>query len=382
MIETDTAPARLLPFPVTGPDPRTEMDSGALVVASRNTYPLVGQTRGRSDKTGLMAGLGVAMLLGGATFWSMSGHRAAPPPPVARPATPAPFVAPAQGVVFGPAPAAAPARVPGFILPSTPPAGMPLTMAPPRAAPGAAPTLVFDSGGAATYAGPASLAVPGAGAAAGVRTVAAAAGGGENEQFASRVGGDAGEVASARHLSDPATTVVQGTLIPAVLETAIDTDLPGFVRAVVSRDILSFDGSRVLVPRSSRLIGQYKSGLAAGQTRAYVIWTRLIRPDGASVALASPGVDFAGRSGVEGKVDSHFMKRFGSAVLLSIVGGLASPSSLVLSGGQSAASVAAQRDAQIPPTIRVRPGEPIRVFTARDLNFSAVGVDGSGGAGR
>ena len=90
--------------------------------------------------------------------------------------------------------------------------------------------------------------------------------------------------------------MTQGTLIPAVLETAIDTDLPGYVRAVVSRDVRSFDGSKVLIPRSSRLIGQYKSGLADGQTRAYVIWSRLIRPDGVSVALGSPAVDFSGRS--------------------------------------------------------------------------------------
>ena len=63
-----------------------------------------------------------------------------------------------------------------------------------------------------------------------------------------------------------------------MLETAIDTDLPGYVRAVVSRDVKSFDGAHVLIPRSTRLIGQYKSGLATGQTRAYIIWTRLIRP--------------------------------------------------------------------------------------------------------
>jgi type IV secretion system protein VirB10 len=144
---------------------------------------------------------------------------------------------------------------------------------------------------------------------------------------------------------------------------------------VVSRDVRSFDGSKVLIPRSSRLIGQYKSGLQAGQTRAYVIWQRLIRPDGASVALGSPAVDMAGTAGLTGKVDSHFMKRFGSAILLSVVGGLSAigNSSVVLSGGQSAASVAAGRDVQIPPTVRVAQGQPIKIFTARDLDFSTVG---------
>jgi type IV secretion system protein VirB10 len=108
----------------------------------------------------------------------------------------------------------------------------------------------------------------------------------ENDAFASRIAGGGVETASASRLTNPASTLTQGTLIPAILETAIDSDLPGFVRAVVTQDIRSFDGSQVVVPRSSRLIGQYKSGLAAGQTRAYVMWSRLIRPDGASVAWA------------------------------------------------------------------------------------------------
>jgi type IV secretion system protein VirB10 len=197
----------------------------------------------------------------------------------------------------------------------------------------------------------------------------------ENEAFGARVGGGGVDVASASRMADPANTVTQGTLIPAILETAIDSDLPGYVRAVVSQDVRSFDGSRVLIPRSTRLIGQYKSGLSAGQTRAYVMWTRLIRPDGASVALASPAIDFAGRTGLTGQVNSHFMKRFGSAMLMSVVGGLgtlAGGTSVTLSSGQSAASVAAQRDSTIPPTIRVPQGQPIRVFTARDLDFSTV----------
>ena len=154
-------------------------------------------------------------------------------------------------------------------------------------------------------------------------------------------------VAKATRMKNPGQTVSQGTLIPAVLETAINTDVPGYVRAVVSSDVRSFDGSRVLVPRSSRLIGQYKSGVAGGQNRAYVIWTRLIRPDGVSVALASPAVDAIGQTGLAGKVDSHFLKRFGSALLLSVVGRASTVASggagLILSGGESAASVAASQ---------------------------------------
>jgi type IV secretion system protein VirB10 len=171
--------------------------------------------------------------------------------------------------------------------------------------------------------------------------------------------------------------IAQGTLIPAVLETALNSDLPGFARAIVSRDVHSFDGSRTLVPRGSRLIGQYKSGLATGQSRAYIIWTRLLRPDGVSVQLGSPVMDERGEVGLPGDVNRHFWQRFGSSILLSVVAGATSAfsdgSSTVVvgtSGAQSAASTALETDAKIPPTIRVPLGTPIQVFAARDLDFS------------
>jgi type IV secretion system protein VirB10 len=88
-------------------------------------------------------------------------------------------------------------------------------------------------------------------------------------------------------------------------------------------------------------------------------------------------VEYNGQSGFSGKVDNHFFKRFGAATMLSVISGLgalagSSASVLVSTNGSSAASVAAQRDAQIPPTVHVAQGQPIRVFTARDLDFSTV----------
>ena len=352
-------------------DPRATYDAQALVEASRNAFPIVAQSRQRKDAGGLVAGSGIALLLGGLTFWSMSGHRSGRPQ--ALPA-PVPMVAP-----LGTAPSAKPVTVPptSLLLPSVPSVASQsaLGLDQPQAP---APVVVFD---ASSMSAPTTLAPATAltsTPATPTRTVAGGAG--ENDQFAARVGDSEVQVASAQRLSDPANTVTQGTLIPAVLETAIDTDLPGYVRALVSQDVRSFDGSKVLIPRSSRLIGQYKSGLAAGQTRAYVVWSRLIRPDGVSVSLASPAVDFAGNSGLSGKVDGHFMKRFGSAVLLSVVGGVGALASggtsvVLSSGGQSAAGVAAQRDTAIPPTIRVAQGQPIRIFTARDLDFSSVAAE-------
>jgi type IV secretion system protein VirB10 len=187
--------------------------------------------------------------------------------------------------------------------------------------------------------------------------------------------GDNSSVRATR-LADPASTVVQGTLIPAVLETAIDTDVPGYVRAVVSQDVRSFDGSRVLIPRSSRLIGEYKAASQAGQRRAFLMWTRLVRPDGVSIALASPAADFTGQAGIGGQVNSHFFSRFGSAILLSILGGASTlatggAGTVIVSGaGQSAASAAVQSNGNRGPTIKVQQGQPVRVFTARDLIFS------------
>ena len=350
-------------------DPRLTLDEGALVAASRNAFPIVAQRTAKRDNVGLVGGAAVALLLGGVTFWSMSGHRVVP---VAAPV--ASVAQPAKTLILPHAPVTQPVARPSLLLPQS----QPLVLQPkPATAP--SPLLVVDNSTS-----PASTVlnapIPGQTATAVEKPAQRGFGGGDaNDQFTSRIGGEGDvQVATAHRMSDPAMTVTQGTLIPAVLETAINTDLPGYVRAVVSEDVKSFDGSRVLVPRSSRLIGQYKSGLAAGQTRAYVIWSRLIRPDGVSVALASPAVDFAGRSGLDGKVDSHFLKRFGAAALLTVIGGLSAigNNSVVLSSGQNAGTIAAQGNVQIPPTVRVPQGQPIRVFTARDLDFSSVAQAG------
>jgi type IV secretion system protein VirB10 len=241
----------------------------------------------------------------------------------------------------------------------------------PAGNPANSPVLVYDGGAA-----PSPVYAPGPGAQRDVDGAPTLLAGGTSARGVS--GGDA---ARATKLSEPANTVVQGTLIPAVLETAIDTDVPGYARAVVSQDVRSFDGSRVLIPRSSRLIGEYKGVTQSGQRRVLLMWTRLVRPDGVSVALASPAADMSGQAGIGGQVNSHFFSRFGSSILLSILGGAGTlatggASTVIVGGaGQSAASIAAQRDSSRGPTIKVQQGEPIRVFTARDLIFS----DGANG---
>lgn len=352
-------------------DPREEASAEVIDLASRTAYPTVAARKGRSDAVGLAAGVGLVALLGAATLWGLNAARTDDQQAANQAAQAAAeanrFIPPADQEVV-PLANAQPGTQPQQDPAPTPVmAADPNAMAQPAGNPYASQTIVFDGG---------TVQVP-AGAAAAIATPesAPASVGGTAGDFASRIGGVGGGPAVARSDFDPATTVTQGTMIPAVLETAINTDVPGFVRALVSQDVRSFDGKRVLIPRSTRLIGQYQSGLQAGQKRAYVIWTRLIRPDGVAVALASPATDFDGSGGLPGKVDSHFFQRFGSALLLSVIGGLSNiasggGTSVILGGGQSAASTALQQNGQISPTIRVRPGEPVRVVTARDLDFS------------
>src|SRR5690606_144422 len=140
-----------------------------------------------------------------------------------------------------------------------------------------------------------------------------------NVAFANQYGNSDVEVAKATKMQNLHALVAQGTMIDGLLETAIQSDLPGMVRAIVSENTYSFDGSQLLIPKGSRLIGRYNSGLVRGQSRVFVIWNRLIRPDGVSVNIGSYGTDDLGRSGLGGVVDTKFFERFGSSVLLSLI---------------------------------------------------------------
>lgn len=249
-----------------------------------------------------------------------------------------------------------------------------------------APALVVDFSGGEAGAAPAATPPPSgppgvANGQAGKPGEPGATGLNSNEQFATRVSGQEPEHAQAIQLHHRATLVPQGATITGVLETALDSDLPGYARAVVSRDVRGFDGSQILIPRGSRVIGEYKSAVAQGQSRAFVIWTRVIRPDGVSIQIASSGTDPLGRAGLAGKVNTHFFQRFSGAILLSVidagVSNLANRnnSTQVIIGSSSdaaTASLAALVPTAIPPTIKVAQGAPIRIFVARDLDFSTV----------
>lgn len=175
------------------------------------------------------------------------------------------------------------------------------------------------------------------------------------------------------------TTIMQGTLIPAVLETALDSTRPGQARALVIEDVRGYGGKNILVPRGSRLFGEYQADLAPGQNRALVQWTRLDRPDGVTVPIASPAADPLGRAGIRGRVNSHFFERFGAAILQSSLDlGVSvaarsignGPVVVAVPGGALGQNVVQPQ--QIQRTLTVRQGTRISVFVARDLDFTAV----------
>lgn len=248
-----------------------------------------------------------------------------------------------------------------------------------------APAVVYDVGSStpqpaqAAQAAAAAPGAPGAAVPVGPEDTLSA-----DERFAARVTGAAADSTQAYRIKSVTHVVPQGTVIPAVLETALDSDLPGSVRGVVSRDVKSFDGSRILVPRGSTLIGQYKSAVAEGQSRAFVIWSRVVTPAGVAVDIGSPATDRLGRGGLDGDVDTHFFRRFGAAIMLSVFdAGVSvaasrnnsSTTNLIIASPTQAnriAEIALQRQIAIPVTIRVPAGSPVQVFVARDLDFSNV----------
>ncbi len=248
-------------------------------------------------------------------------------------------------------------------------------------APGSLRTVTTDpTGDAITAAGPPPSDLPRAST---LNPAAEPPAGTDNERFAARVGGKETSVVQARRMENLDRLVPEGAILGAVLETALNSDLPGYARALVTKDVLSFDGSAVLIPAGSRVIGEYNSGVAQGASRIFIVWNRLIRPDGVSIALASPAVDELGRGGLAGKVNRHFLQRFGGAILLSVLTGginaaaasVSRGSTVIVGTAGEASSLATQasRGSDIPPTIRTRQGALVRIFVARDLDFTSVG---------
>jgi type IV secretion system protein VirB10 len=176
-------------------------------------------------------------------------------------------------------------------------------------------------------------------------------------------------------------TLVAGTIIPASLVTGLDSDLPGTVIAQVTENIRdSATGRTVLIPQGARLIGRYDSALGYGQRRALLVWTRIVLPDGSSVRLDKmPAADSSGYAGVADRVDSHSWRLIKGIALSTLLGigtelSLGGESAIVRairqSGEQNAADAGdrlTSRNLDVRPTVKVRPGWPVRAIVNKDL---------------
>lgn len=180
--------------------------------------------------------------------------------------------------------------------------------------------------------------------------------------------------------------VKAGTVIPAALLTGLNSDLPGMVIAQVTEPVFDHRTGRVvLIPQGARLIGKYDSQVGYGQDRVLLVWTRLIYPSGRSMDLAGMGgADATGAAGLSDQVDTHLpvlARAIGLSTLITI-GGVAAQNSLSRGDDNlvlqdSAGGVANQasqtgqrlveRDLQRSPTLRIRPGFPVRVMVDKDL---------------
>ena len=183
--------------------------------------------------------------------------------------------------------------------------------------------------------------------------------------------------------------VVQaGSVIPAALITGLRSDLPGQVTAQVTEDVYdSPTGKFLLIPQGARLVGQYDAQVSFGQTRALLVWNRLIMPNGRSIVLErQPGADPEGYAGLEDEVDNHWGMLFKSAILSTLlsvgseVGTSNSENNLAQAIRQGASQSFNQageqvvgRSLNIQPTITIRPGFPVRVMVTHDLVLEPYG---------
>ncbi|KCZ63958.1 conjugal transfer protein TrbI [Hyphomonas sp. L-53-1-40] len=190
-----------------------------------------------------------------------------------------------------------------------------------------------------------------------------------------------GSMYNPRDLETPVSPyqVMAGTLIPASLVTGLNSDLPGTVVGQVTQPVYdTVSGRYLLIPQGARLIGRYQSEVSFGQQRALLVWDRIIFPDGGSVQISEPSADKQGFAGLADRTDHHWSRVFaaaGLATLLGIGSELGSDDDDIERAirrgfGDSvseAGSRVVDRNLGIQPTLRIRPGWPVRVIVTRDL---------------
>lgn len=174
--------------------------------------------------------------------------------------------------------------------------------------------------------------------------------------------------------------ITAGTLIPCILQTAMNSTQPGYTSCIVPRDVYSDNGRVILMEKGTKVLGQYQGGMQQGQNRIFVVWTRAVTPRGIAVELASPASDALGRAGMAGAVDTFFWVRFGAALMLSLVDDASSIAAAHFANQGSnttqvpanTAGVALQNTINIRPVLKKDQGEEVGIFVAKDFNFADV----------
>jgi type IV secretory pathway VirB10-like protein len=179
--------------------------------------------------------------------------------------------------------------------------------------------------------------------------------------------------------------VKSGTIIPAVLITGINSDLPGNILAQVRENVYdTVNGKHILIPQGSRLIGLYDSNINYAQNRILVVWVRLIYPNGNSLDLQNiPGIDLSGYSGLKDRVNNHWSKIVGGALISSIISAGAKiaandGNTTTETDEEAAASGVAEQASQVgqkiadknlsvQPTLEIRPGYKLNLFIVKDF---------------
>lgn len=191
--------------------------------------------------------------------------------------------------------------------------------------------------------------------------------------------------AKARQRADLTYLLKKGTNISCTLDTKIVTTHPGITRCIVNKDVYSSNGKVLLVERGSEIIGEQTTALLQGQARVFVLWNTIDTPNGVTLDINSPSADSLGASGQPAQVDTHFWKRFGGAIMLSLIDdGLVILSDKINEGSsnvsydstsdavQNMAAEALKNTINIPPTGYVNQGELVNVMVARDVDFRSV----------
>jgi type IV secretion system protein VirB10 len=181
----------------------------------------------------------------------------------------------------------------------------------------------------------------------------------------------------------------RGSVIPAALITGINSDLPGRITAQVSQTVYdSATGHFMLVPQGTKLLGRYDSKVSFGQNRVLVVWTDIIFPNGSTLQIGGmAGNDSEGYGGFSDKVDNHYLRTFGSAALVALIGtgiDMSVPQSSTLATQDTASDAARRNFAEtfgrvaeqtisknlnVQPTIKIRPGFRFNVLVDQDIIF-------------